>query len=312
MEVVQGFKALHRNINQSVVTIGNFDGVHLGHQKIIETALDQAKKKNCEMVAYSFKPHPQIALRPERNFKLLSTYEEKATLLQKLGVNVFIEEPFSREFSTTSPKEFFEYALHKMLKASVIVVGYDFSFGKERTGHLDTLQKFCDQAKIELIIVPQQKVNGEVVSSSKIRQYLSTGNVAKAADLLGHYFNYSNIVVKGDGRGTAIGIPTANFNLSSMADKVTLPHGVYATKTAVGGKEYFSVTNIGVRPTFTHGSESPPVWIETYVIDQKIDLYGSVIEVRFVDHIRNEMKFPNVAALKDQIKADIEKAKSVK
>lgn len=312
MEVVQGFQTFHRDLKKSVVTIGNFDGVHLGHQKIFEIALDQAKKNKCEMTAYSFRPHPQIALRPEKKFKLLTTYEEKASILEKLGVDLFIEQPFSREFSTISPKEFFEKILKEKFKASVIVVGYDFSFGKERAGHLDTLQKFCTDAGIVLIVVPQQKVGEEVVSSSKIREYLSAGDVSQAAKLLGRQFVYSSIVVKGDGRGTAIGIPTANFSLSSMVDKVTLPHGVYATKTVVGEKTYSSVTNIGVRPTFTHGDEAPPVWVETYVIDQKIDLYGSLIEVHFLEHIRSEMKFPSIAALKERIQADIEKAKSVK
>ncbi len=314
MEVFSGIHTLHRVLQKPVVVIGNFDGVHLGHQKIIDIAKNLSIQHQSSLVVYTFKPHPQIALRPEKKLKLLTTYEEKNKLLEGLGVDVLIEEPFSREFSTYTPERFFNDVLLSRLDASAIVVGYDFSFGKERTGHIETLESFCKGAQINLTVVPPFKKDEEVVSSTQVRKYLLGGNVTQAAQLLGRYFSYSSIVIKGDGRGRSIGIPTANFSLSSpstsLNEKLVLPFGVYATKTYFDGKEYISVTNIGVRPTFTHTNDSPPVLVETYLIDQSINLYGSSIEVKFLRHIRDEMKFDSITSLKERISQDIQEARA--
>src|SRR4051812_46356607 len=174
MEIFRGIQTLNRALSHAVLTIGNFDGVHLGHQMIVKEAISKARARGGTAVAYTFRPHPQIALRPESQAStpLLSTYDEKLELLGSLGLDIVIEEPFSREFSTTTPEQFFTDMILRRVSAEEIVVGYDFALGKERSGHLEQLGKLCQSAGIQLTIVPPQKEGSDVVSSSRIRQYL--------------------------------------------------------------------------------------------------------------------------------------------
>ncbi|MCM2276768.1 MAG: bifunctional riboflavin kinase/FAD synthetase [Oligoflexia bacterium] len=304
MEVVQGIQALTRSLPHPVVTIGNFDGLHLGHRKIIELAQAQARVRGGVCVAFTLRPHPQMALHPERPLPLLSTYDEKLELLGQLGVDLTIEEPFSREFSEVPPKEFFTDILVRRLCAEAVVVGYDFAFGRERQGDLAMLEALCGGAGIELTVVPPFRIEGEVVSSSRVRQHLLAGEIEAATRLLGREFYYRGIVRKGDGRGRTLGFPTANLKIE---EKLTLPHGVYATWALWNGKKFPSVTNVGVRPTF--GLESP-VLVETHLLDVDTDLYGSALEVRFVRWLRPERKFSGIAELKSAILDDIDRART--
>ena len=169
MERVSGIRQLTRTLKHPVVTIGNFDGVHLGHQKIVKTALARAKEKGGDCVAYTFRPHPQMLLRPELQTQLLTTYDEKLDLLEALGVDVVIEEPFSREFSEKEPSEFFSDVLLHQLSAEAIVVGYDFAFGRERHGHLDSLRQFCASSGVELDVVPPHGANANPLSRCPTR-----------------------------------------------------------------------------------------------------------------------------------------------
>lgn len=307
MEVFKGISEFKHSIPHSVITIGNFDGVHRGHQAIIQLALKKARERNGPCIAYTFRPHPQVALRPGTQVQLLSTYDEKLELLGSLGVDLTVEEPFSREFSTIEPEQFFTNFILRRLNAEVIVVGYDFAFGKERHGHLDILQKFCDRAGVELVIVPPQREGGEVVSSTRIRQELLAGNIENANRLLGRNFSYRGNVVKGEGRGRKIGFPTANLKLDN---KLTLPYGVYATIAVEGQTRYPSVTNVGVRPTFQVGEKELPALVETHLLDVNLDLYGSALEVQFVSRIRDEKKFAGIDELKGQIQMDAALAKA--
>lgn len=300
MKKFEGYKTLHHPLKAPVVCIGNFDGVHLAHQRLVEIAKQKARNPGSDTVVYAFKPHPQIALNPARHLELLTTYEEREELIDKLGVDVFVEEPFSRTFSTIEPEQFFNEVLIHTLGAKEIVVGYDFGFGRGRTGHLEQLEKFCKASGVALTIVAPHREDSDVVSSTRIRDYLKEGNVKAARKLLGYSFFYRGVVAKGDGRGRKIGFPTANVKL---APKLALPYGVYVTKTIFKGKEYPSVTNIGVRPTF-HKEEMPAV-VETHLLDQDIDLYGETLEVQFLDHLRGEKKFPGVDALIKQIGEDV-------
>lgn len=312
MEVVRGHLALKGSWNHSVITIGNFDGVHLGHAEIINRTLAKAKELGGNAVVYTFRPHPQVALRPEAALQLLNTYDEKLEILESLGVGVVIEEPFSREFSTIVPEQFFNEVLLRQLSARAIVVGYDFAFGKGREGHMEALASFCEAAGVELTVVPAMRVNGQVVSSSKIRELLGVGDVNGAAALMGRPFFYRGVVVKGEGRGRKIGFPTANLKLES---KLALPNGVYVTEAVLAGKKYPSITNVGVRPTFevedrAAGKVLFPAVIETHLLDCDIDLYGSTLEVKFLARIRSEMKFGSIEDLKRQIAGDIASSRS--
>ncbi len=308
MEVIRGVETLNRTLTRAVVTIGNFDGVHRGHQRIIGRAVEKARARGGTAVAYTFRPHPQVALRPGTHLSLLTTYDEKLELMGKLGLDLVVEEPFSREFSVIAPEEFFRNILLRRLSAESIVVGYDFSFGKERAGHLEKLESLCREAGVELEVVQPQRLDSEIVSSSRIRQYLQSGEVEMAAKLLGREFFYRGVVIKGEGRGRKIGYPTANLKLES---KLTLPYGVYATHAAIGGVTYASVTNVGVRPTFTapDGSELPAL-IETHLLDVTQDLYGLTLEVRFAKRLREERKFGGIEELKKQIALDAAAAKA--
>jgi riboflavin kinase/FMN adenylyltransferase len=318
METFRGIQTISCSFSQPVVTIGNFDGVHLGHQQIIRLAIEKAKSRGGTSIAYTFRPHPQQALNPGAHLQLLTTYDEKLELLGQTGLDVTVEEPFSREFSTVSPNEFFNEMLLKRLGARAIVVGYDFAFGKERQGHLQALEELCRGAGVELTVVSPQRVDGEVASSSKIRQHLLAGEVENATRLLGREFHYRGIVVKGEGRGRKLGFPTANLQIEN---KLTLPYGVYATwarcEALFPGQLLPSVTNVGVRPTFQstasseEGAKELPALVETHLFDRTVDLYGNIFEVRFVKRLREERRFPNVEALKSQIFADAALAKSL-
>lgn len=309
MEFVQGVKSLKKLFPHPVVTIGNFDGVHLGHKQLIDLTIKLARKRKGTAIAFTFRPHPQVALRPGSQIPLLCTYDEKIELLGQSGLDVLIEEPFSRKFSNIKPENFFNDILIKQIGAEAIIVGYDFSFGKERSGQLGLLEQLCEQAGVELRVVEPQKAKSEVVSSSRIRTHLFEGFPEKAALLLGREFFYRGVVVRGEGRGRKIGFPTANLKLDN---KLTLPFGVYATWAIVDGQIYPSVTNIGVRPTFQNddGTQLPAI-IEVHLLDQTLDLYGRTLEVRFTKKLRDEKKFGGIEELKAQISKDINEGRRI-
>jgi riboflavin kinase/FMN adenylyltransferase len=308
MEVIRGIQGLESPPRSTVLTIGNFDGVHLGHREIFRLTVEKARARDGVAAAYTFRPHPQVALRPGANIQLLSTYDEKLELLGSAGLDLVIEEPFSREFSTIAPQQFFSDVVLRTLNAQAIVVGYDFAFGKERQGHLEALEKFCKDSGVELTVVPPQRVEGEVVSSSRIRHLLTAGDVETARKQLGRFFSYRGVVSRGDGRGHQLGFPTANL---APENKLVLPYGVYATWTvcesAFPGRKIPSVTNIGIRPTFQQAD--PAVKVETHLLDVSADLYGSVLEVQFEKRLREERRFGGKEALMAQIAMDIEAAR---
>lgn len=302
-----GVQTLDRALPAVVVTIGNFDGVHLGHRRILETARAAASARQGTLVAMTFRPHPRAALNPGAPPSLLTEYDEKIALLGALGSaapDIVIEEPFSREFSSLGAEAFFKNLLVHRLSAQAVVVGYDFAFGKERAGDQATLKKLCEDAGVELIVVPPYRFESEVVSSSRIRQHLLAGECEAAARLLGRPFAYRGLVERGEGRGRKIGFPTANVSFAKLA----LPYGVYATRACWDGHALPSVTNVGVRPTF-HDGASPLV--ETHVLDFQDDLYGRVFEIQFIRRIREERRFAGIDALRAQIALDIEAARQI-
>ena len=315
MERISGVHKLTRTFDRAVVAIGNFDGVHVGHREILALAVERAKKNSGTSIAYTFRPHPQIALHPERALPLLSTDDERAHLIESTGIQVLIEEPFSRSLSVTTAETFFNDFLLGILKPAEIVVGYDFGFGKGRGGNLDELKRLCTQAGVRLEVVTAQKgKSDEVVSSSKIRACLQAHEIEKANQLLGKKFSYRGVVEKGDQRGRKIGFPTANLKLP--ANKIVLPLGVYSTEVTAFRSEqvlgrYLGVSNLGVRPTFQ--SVPPEPVLETHILDlpqsdtpeKVLDLYGISLEISFVGFIRNEKKFAGLDQLVEQIQQDI-------
>lgn len=316
MQVVRGFSNVRSPFKSAVVSIGNFDGVHLGHQEILKRAKNKAKALGGEQVVYTFRPHPQIALRPEQAPSLLLTYDEKLRKLEALGVDVVVEEPFSREFSVTPAKDFFSEVLIKRLGTKELVVGYDFGFGKGREGNLDVLKRCALDASVGIEVVQAVPVNGKTVSSSAIRTALSNSQIEAANELLGASFFYRGIVLKGDHRGRKLGFNTAN---TRVENKMLLPYGVYGTSTYLiddrGRIEKpvgQSISNFGVRPTFTaqNGQSELVPLLETHIFDFQGDIYGREIEVRFEKFVRTERKFSSVEELKKQIEIDVNSLKT--
>ncbi len=307
MEVLCGYKEIKKNYPNPIVTIGNFDGLHLGHKQIIQTVTKRAKAEKGFSVVYTFKPHPHLAISPNHPLQLLNTYEEKIELLENMGVDLVVEEPFSREFSNITPEKFLSDILLKTLSTKVLYVGYDFKFGNNRTGNLEFLQNFCKKKGIELYIAKPLKVQSEICSSSRIRNYLLEGNVSQANKLLGREFFYRGLVVRGDGRGRKIGFATANVK---SENKLSIKTGVYATWAVYQGKVHASVTNVGTRPTF-HPEFDAPIVVETHILDFNRDIYGEVLEVRIVERLRDELKFKSIDELIANIKNDIAQSKTI-
>lgn len=316
MIIVRGIEALELSRDHAVVTIGNFDGVHLGHQRILRDVLAESKKTGGPACVYTFRPHPQEVLRPGTTVMLLTHYDEKIRLLESLGLDVVVEEPFSQEFFTLSAREFFKKVIVDGFKAVSLFVGHDFAFGKNREGNLDLLRLLCGEKGIALTVVAPEELDGEIVSSTRIRNVLLEGHVAEAARLMGRFFFYRGVVVKGDQRGRLLGFPTANLKLEN---KLALPHGVYATWAILdrGGRrdKIPSVTNVGVRPTFAEKAQAEgllPVVVESHLIlpeGDSVDLYGETLEIQFVERFRDEKKFASFEELKTQIAIDKEQAR---
>jgi len=307
MEIIRGLQQVTHSFPKPVVTIGNFDGVHTGHQEILSQVIQQARKREGTAIAFTFRPHPRVALQPEIHLPLLSAYDEKLEHLQRLGIDVVIEEPFSRKFSTMDAADFFSQTLIHGLSAEAVVVGYDFAFGRGRKGHIPVLEQACKQAGVQLTVVSPQRSDGEVVSSSRIRQHLLRGEIQTGNHLLGYSFYYRGIIIRGDRRGHQLGFPTANLRIE---DKLVLPCGVYATWAILKGKAFPSVTNVGMRPTFYAEKTSIPL-VETHLLHEDIDLYGSTLEVRFLEKLRDEQRFQGVDQLIQQIRVDSLKAEKI-
>ncbi len=297
----------------TVVALGNFDGVHLGHRAILSKAVAQAAHLGVMPAVFTFWPHPQLVLRPaEPNQapakELLCMREERADLIAGLGVELLVEQPFDASFASMEPARFFRDILVRGLGARAIVVGFDFAFGRGRSGNTELLGDLCREAGVQLTVVQALAAEGGPISSSRIRGLLSAGDVETAAKLLGSRFFYRGTIVHGDGRGDRIGIPTANL---LMPAKIRLPNGVYATLSYLGDsrKAIPSVTNVGVRPTF-HVDPTNPV-IETHFLRSSGNVYDERLTVEFVTRIREERRFSGVDELKIRIAQDIAEARKV-
>jgi riboflavin kinase/FMN adenylyltransferase len=309
LRTIAGIASLERPLERPVVTIGNFDGVHLGHRAILETVVRRAEDLGGEAVVYTFEPHPRKVLRPESAPRLLTTLEQKIELLEQTGVDAVIVEPFTREFARTEAEDFIRSRLHEMLHPAEVYVGYDFHFGRDRVGSMRLLTELGPRLGFSVTIIPEVTVEGSDVNSTRIRQLLSDGDPERAARMLGRPFTVRGRVVKGDERGQTIGFPTANLD----PDNEVLPAtGVYAGRLRLldegdppASTSLPAVTNVGRRPTFA-GDE---IRAEAHAIDWQGDLYSRRVEVSFLLRLRAERKFESVDALKHQIALDVAEAR---
>jgi riboflavin kinase/FMN adenylyltransferase len=306
---IRGSAALEQPIRRTIVTIGNFDGIHLGHQAILRTVVDRAKDLDGQAVVYTFDPHPRKVLRPEKGPALLTTLEQKLELLERAGVDVVVVEPFTPEFSRTGADEFV-HILHERIQPLEVYVGYDFHFGRDREGSMRMLTEVGPRLGFSVTIIPEVTVDAGDVNSTRIRQLLAEGEAESAARMLGRPFTIRGYVVRGDERGRDLGFPTANVE---PENEVVPAAGVYAGHLHLlddgdppAGADLPAVINVGRRPTFGDGRG---LVAEAHAIDSGGDFYGRRVELSFSAWLRAEKRFPSAEALSQQIERDVETAR---
>ncbi|EOZ95583.1 Riboflavin kinase [Indibacter alkaliphilus LW1] len=294
-------------VKNPVVTSGTFDGVHLGHQKILQRIRNIADEVGGETVMITFWPHPRMVLYPnEHKLKLLSTFEEKAKLLREFGIDHLLTIPFTKDFSKLSSEEFIQKIIIDKIQTRKLVIGYDHRFGKNREGSFEYLKANIDKFRFELEEISREDVDHVGVSSTKIRKALEEGNVSTANEYLGRDYELNGIIIKGQQLGRSIGFPTANIHVPH--DYKLIPcDGAYAVKVEVDEGSFGGMLNIGMRPTVNGESQS----IEVHLFDFEGDLYDKRICVHFKSYLRPEVKFSGIDALKEQLSRDKEDAKRI-
>lgn len=285
----------------SIITVGTFDGVHSGHRVLINTVLEKSKKRKGRSVVVTFDPHPREIINPGKTgIKLLSTLDERCELLSELGIDEMVVIPFDRDFSLLTSEEFVSNIIWEKIGISEFVIGYDHQFGRNREGTIETVQGIAAELGFDVYVVSRQEVGDKTVSSTAIRKALQEqGDINLATRLLGRPYLLNGTVVHGDNRGKSIGYPTANIKPANSG-KVIPKNGVYAVKTRVEGTYYDSMMNIGVRPTFDGDSKT----LEVHLFDFDRNIYGNSIQVQFITRIRDELRFSNVESLKTQLDKD--------
>jgi riboflavin kinase/FMN adenylyltransferase len=284
---------------KTIVTLGTFDGVHLGHTVILDRICNIAKQENLESVVLTFFPHPRLIVSNDSEIKLLNTMAEKAKLLEQKGIQNFIIHPFDKLFSELSPSEFVKQILIKQLNIQKIIIGYDHKFGKNRAADFNDLIAFGNEFGFDVEEIPAKQVDEVSVSSTKIRNSLLEGNISLANDYLGYSYMLSGIVVKGNQLGRTIGFPTANIQISENY-KLIPKNGVYMITTILNNKIIFGMMNIGVKPTLGENLLS----IEVHLLHFSEDIYGHKIQVNVIEQLREEQKFESFEALKLQLEMD--------
>lgn len=301
MKVYTNFDELGE-IKNPVLTIGTFDGVHIGHQKIIEKIKAEAKKMNGETVLFTFFPHPRLVINPNDNsLRMIQTIEEKKEVLAKLGLDHLIIFPFTKEFSQVTAQEFIKNFLVDKLNLKVIVVGYDHRFGKGREGNIELLKRYSKEYNYKVIEIPAQEIEEVNVSSTRIRKAILSGDIETANAFLSAPFKLTGHVIKGKQLGRTIGYPTANLEILD-ALKVIPAIGIYVVKVFLeNGNSYRGMMSIGKNPTVTACSS---IKMEVNLFDFEGDLYDQQITVQFLKYLRNEVKFESVEQLKKQLDED--------
>ena len=298
MQVVQNIENYSAQ-KASILTIGTFDGVHIGHQKIIKDLVKVAKKNNLCSIVLTFFPHPRMVLQKDSDLKMIDTLEEKQQFLEKMGVDVLIVHPFSKAFSRLTALEFTRDLLVNQLKISQLVVGYDHRFGRNREATIDDLKSFGLDYNFTVDEIPSQDIESIAVSSTKIRNALNKGDLKTANQFLGRPFGLTGTVVKGDGIGKKFGFPTANIQVKQDY-KLRPQNGVYLVRSELSGIAFFGMMNIGMRPTVS--GKTTQTEIHFFNLDQ--NLYDLEISLEVLEKIREEVKFNSTNELTEQLKKD--------
>ncbi len=284
---------------ESILTIGTFDGVHIGHNKILKRLIQDSKKNNLSSLVMTFFPHPRMILNKSHEIKMIDTIDEKINLLEKTGLDNLIIHPFDNNFSKIRAKEFVEEILVKKLKIKEIIIGYDHKFGKDREASVEDLKKFGKDYMFTVKEIPAQEIDSIAISSTKIRNAILNGEIEKCNKFLGRNFILTGKVVYGDGLGKKIDFPTANIEIKETY-KIIPKNGVYLVKTKINSNTYFGMMNIGVRPTVGGTNKS----LEIHFFNFKDNIYGKNVSIEIIKKIRDEEKFSSIDQLKIQLKKD--------
>ena len=302
MKIIRSITAFNSS-EKTIVTIGTFDGIHIGHQKILKDLIKTAKKEGKKSVLLTFFPHPRMVLQKENKILLLNTIKEKSSLLEKMGLDYLIIHPFSREFSRLTALDFVRDVLVNKLNTSRLIIGYDHHFGKNREGNIHQLKEYSLLYDFKVEEIPAQDIDDVSVSSTKIRTALKDGNLKTANNYLGYHYMLNGTVVSGKKLGGTIGFPTANLEIKEPY-KLVPKTGVYIIKTHINTVLYTGIMNIGFNPTVLGKHQT----IEAHLFDFNEDLYGKEITIEFIYFLREEHKFESVEELVVQLNIDKENA----
>ncbi len=289
----------YNNDRPSVVTIGTFDGVHVGHKAILNRLVSTAKKEGLESVLLTFFPHPRMVLQTDSNIKLINTLSEKKELLEEIGLDHLVIHPFTHAFSRLTALEYVRDILVNKLHAKKIIIGYDHRFGRNRNANIDDLREYGKTYDFEVLEISAQELDDVAISSTKIRNALKAGDIETANNYLGYPFMVSGNVVKGKALGRTMQYPTANLQLDETY-KLIPKNGVYIVRSIIDDKVVFGITSIGTNPT-VGGTQKT---IETFFLDLDKDLYGKKLKIEFLSHVRDEETFESLEELKDAIQND--------
>ncbi|MGA7829046.1 MAG: bifunctional riboflavin kinase/FAD synthetase [Geobacteraceae bacterium] len=304
MQIYRTIEQIPAPFPQAVVTVGNFDGVHLGHRALFKKIRQAAKKQSGVSVVVTFAPHPLKVLAPERDFRLITTYAEKERLIAESGIDVLVIVPFSREFSDLPAEDFVRDILVGVIGMKSLVVGFDYVFGRNRSGDVDLLRSLGEEIGFSVEVLEQVGNEETGFSSSMVRELISSGDVRGVVSLLGRHFSVGGEVVHGFHRGRQLGFPTANIEV----EEELLPKpGVYAVKVEGDGWLRDGACNIGNNPTFY----ASRVTVEVHILDFDADLYGSSLRIYFVERVRNEREFPDILSLQESIRNDVSRCREI-
>ncbi|MFQ6110408.1 MAG: bifunctional riboflavin kinase/FAD synthetase [Nitrospinota bacterium] len=304
MEIIKGLEDIRAKVRGPVLTIGNFDGVHLGHRKIFRQVVRRARELGCQSCVFTFEPHPLSIIAPEKCPLLLASFEKKMALIEESGMQVVICAHFDRDLGNTSPEAFIRDILHAMLGVQEVFVGFNFGFGRGRAGGVALLKALANECGFGAHVIEPVRVEGRPVSSTTIRHLLGEGRVEEAAKLLGRFYSLGGRVVKGSSRGKALGFPTANLDTEGVMIPLA---GIYAGRALLRGHTYGAVINIGWSPTFGDVGFR----VEVHILDFSEDIQGEELELVFIRRLREERRFGSAQELALQIERDVEEARAL-
>ena len=308
MKLFDRLENIQQPFVNAVITIGNFDGVHIGHQALFHEVIEKAEAIDGTSIAMTFEPHPMRVLKQNNHPPLITLYEQKRELIERSGIDVLICVPFTKKFAALSAEEFIKELLIKKIGMKAIIVGKDYTFGKNREGNLAVLKSYATQMGYEVIVAEWIKAASNIpdrISSTRVRKLVMSGEIETARKMLGRHYQIRGLVVKGRDRGgKLLGIPTANINLQ---DELCPKTGIYAVTVEYRQHQYRGVANIGYSPTFNDNEFT----VEVHILDFNQNIYDQKIRVNFIKRIRNEKKFSGIDELKSQIHQDIKAARKI-